>query len=149
MQKMLPKAKIEIGIPEVKECIECIGNTAYEVCNNKLPSLNYYSSSSELESELSPVEDGNDGRVGGGGKVSFSVSSDREVGSIALRSRSDLTSLEYFSVFSSLVRATIVDMFCIFGSVNVLASWIVPAVLFKIMPSGNDDSFISEPFIRS
>jgi hypothetical protein len=28
------EGKIEISIPEVKEWIECIGKTAYEVCNN-------------------------------------------------------------------------------------------------------------------
>ena len=84
--------------------------------------------------------------ISNGGKVLFNAG--REVGSIALRSRSDLTSLEYFSVFSSLVSVTIVDMFCILGSVSVLASWIVPAVLFKINPSGNDDSFINVPFMR-
>ena len=47
------------------------------------------------------------------------------------------------------MSVTIVDMFCILGSISVLASCIVPSVLFKINPSGNDDSFINEPFRRS
>lgn len=102
----------------------------------------FYSSSSELElkssSEASTswssplLSVGADGRGGSGGgadggtKVSFNVSIDREVGNIDLRSRSALTSLEYFSDFSALVSVTIVDMFCILGSVSVLASCIVP-----------------------
>ena len=120
----------------------------------------YFYSSSELELEsasssplLSAEAGGSCGGGGGGGdgggaKVSFNVGTGKEVGNIDLRSRSDLASLEYFSVFSALVRVTIVDMFCILGSVNVLASCIVPAVLFKINPSGKDDSFINVPFMR-
>lgn len=111
----------------------------------KFPTLFY--SSSELESSeesvswFSPLFTGGGGDGGGG--------AGSEVGNIALRSRSDLTSFEYFSVFCSLVRVTIVDIFCIIGSVSVLAICIVPAVLFKIMPSGNEDSFINVPFMRS
>jgi hypothetical protein len=104
------------------------------------------SSSEESDSWSSPlftVE------AGGGTKVSLKVVPGREVGNIALRSRSDLISLEYFSDLSALISVTIVDIFCILGSVSVLASWIVPAVLFKIKPSGKDDSFINVPFIRS
>jgi hypothetical protein len=56
---------------------------------------------------------------------------------------------EYFSDFSAFVSVTIVDIFCILGSVSVLVSWIVPSVLFKIRPFGNDDNFINEPFWRS
>ena len=109
----------------------------------------FYYSSSELESSSAEfVDDGGDGG-GGAAEVSSNISSDREGGSIALRSRSDLTSLEYFSVFSSLVSVTIVEMFCIAGSISVLAICIVPAVLFKIMPSGKDDNFINVPFMRS
>jgi hypothetical protein len=66
--------------------------------------------------------------------------SGNEVGNFALRSRSDLTSLEYFSIFCALVSITIGDIFCIKGFVSVVTSWIVPAVLFKISPSGNDDN---------
>jgi hypothetical protein len=117
----------------------------------------YSSSELELESAsssplLSVEADGGcgsgGGGDGGGAKVSFNVGTGKEVGNIDLRSRSDLASLEYFSFFSSLVRVTIVDMFRILGSVNVLASCIVPAVLFKINPSGKDDSFINVPFMR-
>jgi hypothetical protein len=80
---------------------------------------------------LFTVEAGGGGG-GGGTDVSFNIDTGREVGNIALRSRSDLTSFEYFSVFCALVSVIIVDIFCIIGSVNVLASWIVPSVLFKI-----------------
>jgi hypothetical protein len=81
--------------------------------------------------------------------VSSYVSPGSEVGNIDVRSRSDLTSLEYFSDFSALVSVTIADMFCILGSVRVLVICIVPSVSFKIKPFGNDDSFINDPFIRS
>ena len=84
----------------------------------------YFYSPSELSSEdvspcISPifVKDGDDGAAGD--EVSFNAG--KEVGNTAVRSRSDLTSLEYFSDFSALVRVIIVDMFCILGSVSVLA----------------------------
>jgi hypothetical protein len=72
----------------------------------------YFYSSSELELEsassspLLSVEAGGScgsgagGGDGGGAKVSFNVGTGKEVGNIDLRSRSDLASLEYFSVFS-------------------------------------------------
>jgi hypothetical protein len=85
----------------------------------------------------------------GGTDVSLNVVPGNEVGKIVLRSRSDLTSLEYFSNFSALVSVTIVDIFCILGSVNVLVIVIVPSVLFRINPFGKDDNFINVPFIRS
>jgi len=115
--------------------------------------LRYFYSSSELESSLesasswfSPIFSA---KVGGGGaKVSFNAGTGREVGKIVLKSRSDLTSLEYFSDFSALVNIVIVDMFCILGSVSVLAICIVPSVLFRINPFGKDVSFINEPFTR-
>jgi hypothetical protein len=110
----------------------------------------FYYSSSELELVSLSSEANDDGDDGGGdAKVSLNVDTGREVGKIALRSRSDLTSLGYFSVFCALVSVTIVEMFCIIGSVSVLAICIVPAVLFKIMPSGKDDNFINVPFMRS
>ncbi|MGB7635581.1 MAG: hypothetical protein WBL68_17825 [Nitrososphaeraceae archaeon] len=101
----------------------------------------YFYSSSEFELEsssswFSPLSAKVGGSDCGGAEVPFNASPGKETGNIALMSRSDLTSLEYFSDFSVLVSVTIVDIFCIFGSVSVLASWIVPAVLFKIMPSG-------------
>ena len=55
----------------------------------------------------------------------------------------------YFSVLSPLVSVIIADIFCILGSVKVVASCVVPFVLFKINPFGNDDNFISVPFWRS
>lgn len=131
----------------------------------KQRSLRYFYSSSESSSKevssLLSVEaagscGGDGGNVGGGdvcgggaGKVSFNADTGREVGNIDLKSRSDRASLEYFSVFSALVSVIMVEMFCILGSVSVLAIWIVPAVLFKINPSGKDDSFINVPFMRS
>ena len=112
--------------------------------------MRYFYSSSELESSLegasswfSPIFSAKVGGSAGGAKVSFNAGTGREVGKIDLKSRSDLTSLEYFSDFSALVSVIIVDMFCILGSVSVLASCIVPSVLFKINPSGKDVSFIN------
>src|ERR671911_538004 len=73
----------------------------------------------------------------------------KEVGSIVLNSKSALTSLVYFSDLSALVRVTTADIFRRMLSVKVVASCVVPSVLFKINPFGNDESLISEPVWRS
>jgi hypothetical protein len=74
---------------------------------------------------------------------------DRVVGSIVLRFRSALTSLVYFSDLAALVSVTIADIFLILRSVKVVASCVVPFVLFKINPFGNDDNYISDQVWRS
>src|SRR5918995_1650542 len=68
------------------------------------------------------------------------------VGNIVLNSKSALTSLVYFSDLSALVRVTTADIFWKMLSVKVVASCVVPSVLFKINPFGNDESLISERF---
>jgi hypothetical protein len=56
--------------------------------------------STSWSSPLLSVEAGHGGSVGVvGAEVSFNVSAGREVGNIDLRSRSDLTSLVYFTDF--------------------------------------------------
>src|ERR671918_1685316 len=94
-----------------------------------------YSSSSVLSSDSAAGAS-----CKSGGKV---------VGSIVLNSKSALTSLVYFSDLSALVRVTTADIFWKMLSVKVVASCVVPSVLFKINPFGNDESLISEPVWRS
>jgi hypothetical protein len=66
-------------------------------------------------------------------------------GSIVLKSKSALTLLVYFSDLSALVSVTIADILGRALSVNVVASCVVPFVLFRMKPFGNDDNFTREP----
>ena len=65
---------------------------------------------------------------------------------MVFKSRSALTSLEYFSDLSALVSVTIADIFCITGSVREVASCVVPSVLFTEKPFGKDDSLLASRY---
>ena len=78
-------------------------------------------------------------------KSQLNVDTGRGLGSMALEIKIRSNIIRVISDLSALVSVTIVDIFCILGSVSLFADWIVPAVLFKIIPSGKDDSFINVP----
>ena len=56
---------------------------------------------------------------------------DKVVSRTVLKSRSTLTSLVYFSDLSALLSVTTANIFCRILSVKVVASCVLPSVLFK------------------